>query len=716
MDSVCNSFGLKLLELCKTTSICIVNGRFFENTDMHTFVSRQGCSVIDYLLIDARNRNILRTFNVHDLSAWSDHTPLSFHIQCSGAVGDGSHHCNRGGSAPQESGQTFHKWDDDKRDAFRRAIIGKLPQFNNVVNSIDLHNFDSINSAMSKFTSLLYSSGESLFSVSKRCDHNKSHRLVQDKEWFDGECKQARHKYLIARNTFNQIRSTENRTQMCDKKAIYKSIIKKKKRRFEFVKCRQLERLRHKKPKDFWKFFCRNNHKVNDTILLDDFFSYFSNLQHDLIVSTDTSSSERHLSDLSATCIFEELDRPISATEIRDIIKSLKRGKSCGMDNLINEYLIETFDILSAHIVDLFNAILNSGCFPNEWSRSIIIPIHKKGDPKDVNNYRGISLVSCFSKVFTGVLNKRLNDWADSNSVLSDAQFGFRKGCSTTDAVFVLHAFVQKVLTEKGRLFCAFIDLKKAFDSVPLNNLWFKLIKSGVTGKVLKIIYSMYSNITATVRACNSYSQYFDCVIGLKQGEVMSPLLFSMFIEDLELFLQDDIRCGLSLDDMIFVLMLYADDMVILGNSASDLQQRLDLLQLYCNKWGLTVNADKSKIVVFRKKGCLRNDEFWFYGSTSLEIVNDFNYLGVVFNFTGSFVLNIEYIVGKASKAMNVFMLNTRGLPFSTKVLCQLFDSFVGSILCYGCEVWGFGKSKDIERVHLKFCKRILQVKTSTSN
>jgi len=100
---------------------------------------------------------------------------------------------------------------------------------------------------------------------------------------------------------------------------------------------------------------------------------------------------------------------------------------------------------------------------------------------------------------------------------------------------------------------------------------------------MLQLIKDMYNNVQSCVRGCNSLSEYFNCVVGLKQGEVMSPILFSLFIEDVELFLQDDVNCGLSFNHIMFVLMLFADDMVILGNSPADLQQRLDLLSEYCS-------------------------------------------------------------------------------------------------------------------------------------
>ena len=165
-----------------------------------------------------------------------------------------------------------------------------------------------------------------------------------------------------------------------------------------------------------------------------------------------------------------------------------------------------------------------------------MVPIYKKNDPDDVNNYRGISLVSCLSKIFTGILNKRLNDWVENNNIVSDAQFGFRRGRSTVDAIFVLNSIIQKFLSKNDRLACAFVDLRKAFDSIYRNGLYFKLNRLGVNAKMLRIIRDMYTNVKACVRGCNSYSEYFECAIGLKQGEVISPLLFSLFLEDLELF------------------------------------------------------------------------------------------------------------------------------------------------------------------------------------
>ena len=114
---------------------------------------------------------------------------------------------------------------------------------------------------------------------------------------------------------------------------------------------------------------------------------------------------------------------------------------------------METFDILGGHLLDMFNAILDTGIYPEIWTKGTIIPIFKKGDPNDVCNYRGITLVSCFSNFFTGTLNNRIKAVIEDHDLLSDAQFGFRPQRFTVDAIFVLHSLVNKIINKKERLY-----------------------------------------------------------------------------------------------------------------------------------------------------------------------------------------------------------------------------------------------------------------------
>ena len=131
-------------------------------------------------------------------------------------------------------------------------------------------------------------------------------------------------------------------------------------------------------------------------------------------------------------------------------------------------------------LAKLFNTILKSGIIPSSWCISFISPIYKnKGSKSDPDNYRGISLISCLGKLFTALINERLTTFINNNNIIGEEQAGFRSGYSTHDHIFALHSIIDLYLNKfnrKKRLYCAFIDYRKAFDLVDISSLWSKLI------------------------------------------------------------------------------------------------------------------------------------------------------------------------------------------------------------------------------------------------
>lgn len=177
--------------------------------------------------------------------------------------------------------------------------------------------------------------------------------------------------------------------------------------------------------------------------------------------------------------------------------------------------------------VQLFNIILDSGEYPSIWLEGIIRPIYKRsGDITKPENYRPITILSCFSRLFTSILNVRLNNFIERNVILEENQAGFRKGYSTTDQIFTSHALMDILKTKKKKLFCAFVDLRKAFDSVWRSGLWQKLLDSGIDGKLLRIIVNMYKGIKSCISLNGQHSSFFPSNIGLRQGENLSPVFF----------------------------------------------------------------------------------------------------------------------------------------------------------------------------------------------
>lgn len=712
MDNVHNTQGNKLLDLCKATSMRIANGRLCADKAVgsYTFFSRNGSSLIDYLLLNHNDFDRITQFAIQSFTEFSDHAPLSFTIHARRQSVPGASNGN---------GEHFYyRWDDTCNAEFRRGLISKLPELNTVLTNVSMHERDSVSHAVSSFVHVIRDVADPLFQrkhVVRTGIFTKS--PVYDCRWFDNDCRSRKREYKSALRKFNTHRCYVNRVNLCDMKLAYKTMVRRRKYAHDIKRMRNIELLKSKKPKDFWKLFRKRKSKPGSAISSAEFLDYFKNMEHNIYtVSDETCETFNIEHDFNAGAIFEELDVPFTEADVARGLKSLKREKAYAGDCILNEYFINAGDILLSHLTHLFNIVLDTGYFPDEWSRGFIVPLYKRGSELDVNNYRGITLISCLAKLFTTVLNSRLTSWCEKNDKLSDAQYGFRKGYSTVDAIFSLHCVAQHFINNNKRLYCAFVDMRKAFDSVYINGLWYKLHTNGLGGKVLRIFRDMYMRVKSCVKHCESYSDFFECSVGLRQGEVSSPVLFALFLEDLELYLQHKDSCGLTVNDITLMLLLFADDMAILGESIEDLQHSLDSLHQYCQKWGLTVNTDKTKLMVFRKRGNTRQDEQWFYDGRQLDIVSDFNYLGTVLHYNGSFSSNQQTLAGKSLKAMNVLLQQIKKLDFTPKTLCQLFDAFVSSTANYACEVWGNTKSKEIERIHLKFCKQILGVKLSTSN
>ena len=239
----------------------------------------------------------------------------------------------------------------------------------------------------------------------------------------------------------------------------------------------------------------------------------------------------------------DALNKDFSYAEIDKLINKLKNNKSCGIDNIVNEFIKYSPSEYKQLMVKLFNLILKSGIMPSSWGISFISPIFKnKGSRKDPDNYSGISIISCLGKLFTALINERLTKFADINEIIGEEQAGFRSGYSTQDHIFTLHAIINIYLNKLNkkrnkRLYCAFIDYSKAFDLVDRTSLWTKLLACNITGKIMKLIYNLYQNTKACVKLNNKISQSFRCNVGVRQGDNLSPLLFALFINDFNEFL-----------------------------------------------------------------------------------------------------------------------------------------------------------------------------------
>ena len=424
------------------------------------------------------------------------------------------------------------------------------------------------------------------------------------------------------------------------------------------------------------------------------------------------------------------LNCEITEEEVSKCIHKLKLNKACSSDLILNEFLRHSKTYMLTAFTKLFNIVFMTGIVPEEWSQGIISPIYKnKGDRTDPDNYRGITILSCFGKLFTAVLNARLNKYLEDSNLLCEEQAGFRKNYSTTDHIFNLKCLIDLYLFRGKKLYCAFIDYKKAFDSVNRIYLWQKLLSLNVDGKMFKIIHNMYEQAKSCVKAGNCKSQFFSCNVGVRQGENLSPILFSIFLNDLTEFIShayeglnriSNMAHLLLSDDDVEVyfklyILLYADDTVIFAENEHELQAALNAMFLYCKSWDLEVNPTKTKITIFSNKK-LNNVPSFKYNGHNLEVDDSFVYLGTLFSCNGRFLKNSKRLYDQARKAMYSVLRKSKVLCLPADIQLQLFDSMVAPILLYGSEVSGFEKSDLLESLYLQFYKIILKAKKSTPN
>ena len=307
------------------------------------------------------------------------------------------------------------------------------------------------------------------------------------------------------------------------------------------------------------------------------------------------------------------LDYKFTEKEVFVACQKLKNNKASSYDLIRNEMLKTAMQYICKPVTQAFNAIFNSCKFPKSWKDGIIIPVHKQGNKLDVNNYRGITISSCLGKLFCHIINDRICKELENRNYIKDEQAGFRKNHRTSDHIFVLKTIVDKYVlnANKGdKLFACFIDFKKAFDTVWHKGLFLKLQKAGIRGKIYQVIKSMYDGSQAKVKCRHLMSDPINITKGVHQGNVISPLLFNIFINDLS----DDIidlKAPILCDTRISHL-LYADDLLLLSTSESELQQNINQVNEFCSRWGLSINPDKSKIMIFTKNGQVKKNGFKF--------------------------------------------------------------------------------------------------------
>ena len=268
----------------------------------------------------------------------------------------------------------------------------------------------------------------------------------------------------------------------------------------------------------------------------------------------------------------------------------------------------------------------------------------------------------------------------------------------TEDNVIILNSLHNKYVRSRStKLYVAFVDFRKYFDSINRNCLFYKMLNAGITGQVYKIIKSAYTNNRYSIKTNWGTTQTFLSTSGVKQGCTLSPTLSNIYQNDLhEIFNYD---CDpVELDGFFFNSLSWADDLVLVSKSKMGLQKCLDRLGEYCNKWQLSVNTEKTKIMVLSLGSSICSDIK--YNGNLLEPVTTYKYLGFMISSNGQFNKMLSDRIEKAKKASFVIQqaISTTHNA-SVKLAMSLFEKQIEPILLYGCPIWSIPSSSCTIRV-----------------
>ena len=371
-----------------------------------------------------------------------------------------------------------------------------------------------------------------------------------------------------------------------------------------------------------------------------------------------------------------------NSDEILSLIRNIDPNKSNGPD-LITGHMLKICDksiVLPLKLI--FVNILRTGTYPSLWKLANVTPVHKKNDKQLTKNYRPISLLPLCGKIFEKIIFNALYQHLSRNNLLTRNQSGFVPLDCTTNQLLYLISDIHECFEDPTSLEvrAVFLDISKAFDKVWHAGLLFKLKQNGVDGNLLKFFESYLSNRYQRVGLNGQYSEYLLIESGVPQGSVLGPLLFLIYINDLEKGIKSNIK-------------FYADDTMLYSiihdpiKSAGDLNHDLDLIQKWAYQWKMEFNPDPTKQATEMLFSCKRSEvhhpPLTFNGNDVLKI-DEQKHLGLILTPALFFQKHLYEKMQKAKKNIGLIKHLSRYVP--VKTLNQMYKTFVRTHLDY-CDV-----------------------------
>ena len=379
-------------------------------------------------------------------------------------------------------------------------------------------------------------------------------------------------------------------------------------------------------------------------------------------------------------------DFKICADEVRSAVKDLKCNKRDGYSGLSSDYVISACDELFIHIACLFSSLVVHGAVTDDMSFSTLLPIPKgkNANGSVSSNYRAIALSSVFGKIFDRIVMIRYEEALAT----SELQFGFKKNHSTAMCSLVLRETVEYYNHNQGTVFCTMLDATKAFDRIQYCKLFRKLLDRKLPVIVVRFLLNLYTSQQAHVLWNGHFSQWFDIKNGVKQGGVLSPVLFCVYLDGLLCALKSD-GYGCFVGHVFTGAIAYADDLVLLAPSQNAMRNMLRVCEAYAGDYDMLFNASKSKCVVCSPKSStqscrLHTSPQFYISGNCIDVVDSWPHLGHIICKNSDDNLDILNRRSSFIAQANDVICTFGKLDCVTKM--RLFNSYCGSF--YGCELW----------------------------
>ena len=359
------------------------------------------------------------------------------------------------------------------------------------------------------------------------------------------------------------------------------------------------------------------------------------------VVETACDRYEEHFDSLQE-------DKKITEGEVAEAIKTLKRNKATGVDEITSEHLIEAGPVVSRAIADCLQNIMDTASIPENFKFGLITPVYKGhgSDPAVTDSYRDISVLTILCKVFEKVLVPRLNDDLAKECIPSELQFAYHKRRSTLQANFILQEVISYNENIGKTTYAAFLDVKKCFNSIWHKGIIYKLICTGVSPHMILVLRKLYEEFNVRVKVATATSKDGRIEQGLKQGGVLSTSLLNLFMDDKIRALKNSSK-GAMIGEKTIPVIAYADDEVILSTDSDELQEMLDIVYEHSMIWRYRYNASKSKVIVFGKDV----KSTWRLGTEDIQRVDEYTHLGVIMSPSMVTKKRIEEGMNKARRA-----------------------------------------------------------------